>query len=228
MTDDDFNGGTVSISYGTINEDDIPLIMQEPTYFTYQRLTSWVGIIIISLLVLVAYVVYAAYQQKKIRGITSNFLINERNSLLKRCDLLSNKIDVPHSKSIEINIPKVSFDSITHSQLDCLFSFYITTTKGHVARLKGSWFANADSYTILLTLSNNIQLKSLVLHTLIDQIFAHGWQNTFNTFNVLVRDKSDRIIWRDTVILDFKTGDSTSGYISGGYIPLQFDLDKYF
>ena len=73
-----------------------------------------------------------------------------------------------------------------------------------------------------------MQLSSLVIHTLPDQIFSHGWQTTFKTFNILIRDKADRIIWRDTILLDFQTGDSTAGYIGGGYIPLQFDLNKYF
>jgi hypothetical protein len=189
---------------------------------------SWLSIIILSLLILAALVVQAANDQHKIRNITSNLLIDERNSLIKRCDLLANNIDVPNVKSIEINMPKASFSAISQDQLNCLFSFYITTKNGHMVKLHGTWFANMDSYKILLILSDAIQLHSLVLHTLTDQIFAHGWQTTFKSFNILVRDKMDTIIWRDTVILDFQTGDSSVGYIGGGYIPIQFDLGKYF
>lgn len=223
MSDD-----TIKLSYGTIDRSDIPLVMQEPEHFTYTRLSSWLGIIILSLLILAAYVVHAANDQHKIRNITSNLLINERDSLIKRCNLLANNIDIPNAKSIEINIPKASFSAITTDQLNRLFSFYITTKNGHMVKLNGAWFDNINSYKILLILSDGIQLHSLALHTLVDQIFAHDWQTTFKSFNILVRDKTDTIIWRDTIILDFLTGDSSVGYIGGGYISIQFDLDKYY
>jgi hypothetical protein len=218
----------VTISYGTIKKEDIPLIMREPKYITYTRLASWTGVIIISLLILAVYVVYSHNEQKKIRHISSNMLMDERNNLIKRCDLISGKIDVPYAKSIEINMPISALPNISQEQLDCLFGFYITTSNGHFIKLRNTWIATADRFKILLQIPNHTQLQSLVIHTVPDQIFAHGWQHTFKSLNVLVRDKTNVIIWRDTIILDFVTGDSTAGYIGGGYIPLQFDLNKFF
>ena len=218
---------TIKLSYGTIDPSDIPLVIQEPDYFTYSRLGLWIGIIIVGLLILAVYVIHAARQQQKIRNITSNLLIDERNSLIKRCDILSNKVDVPNSKSIEINIPKASFGGITIEQLNNLFDFNITTKKGNIVKLEGGWLETRDSYQIILILSDGVKLQSLILHILIDQIFVHNWQTSFKSMNIYVRDKTDRIIWRDTVMLDFITEDSSVGNIGGGYITLQFDLEKY-
>lgn len=220
-------GGEIELTYGTIQPQDIPLIMREPMYSSYWRLSGWMTVIITALLILAIYVVREAHEQKELRNTTSKLLMNERNALIRRCDLVAGTADVPYAKSIEINISKSNLPNISQGQLDCLFSYWITTADGKMAQLKGSWQDNGASYLLLLILPNQTRLSSLVLHTLIDQIFANGWQTTFKSFNVLVRDKANTIIWRDTVILDFITGDSTAGYIGGGYIPLQFDLNKY-
>jgi hypothetical protein len=219
----------VELQYGNIDINNIPIVMNEPISSSYWRMTSWLSLIIIILFILFLFIMSESNKNKEIRYQTNKMLITEKNTKIKRCDLLNNNAQPPCAKSIELIISKSSFPNITLKDLNCLFSSYnITTIDGKFLQLKGIWNYFGDSYHCLLVLPNYTNLSSLVLHILINQLFAKGWSSTFKSFNILVRDKSDKVIWRDTVIIDFITGDSTAGNIGDGYIPIQFDLNKYY
>jgi hypothetical protein len=218
----------IELTYGNINTKDIPLVMSEPHSDSVGRKNGWLFIIITVLLILVFFIMKEYYNKKMIRTQTHKMLITKKKSLLQRCDLLANKIQPPNAKYIEINIPKESFPNINLQQLNCLFSYQITSYDGKFLQLKGSWIDNGNIYKCILVLPNYMNLSSLVLHTLMQQLYANGWNNTFKSLNLLVKDKGHKIIWKDTIILDINAGDSSVGNIGDGYIPIQFDLEKYY
>ena len=222
------NSNNIELTYGNIDSKDIPLVMSEPYSNSVGRKNSWLSIIIVVLLILSIFIFKEYLNKKDIRYQTHKMLITEKKSLLNRCDLLANKIQPPNAKYIEINIPKESFPNITIQQLNCLFSYQITSYDGKFLQLKGSWIDMGTIYKCILILPNYMNLSSFVLHTLMQQLFAKGWNNTFKSFNLLIKDKGHKIIWKDTIILDINTGDSSVGNIGDGYIPIQFDLEKYY
>jgi hypothetical protein len=216
----------IELVNGTINIEDIPLIKNENKFDTYSRMSIWLIIIIIGLIIIIVISINKINEQKQLKYITTELLMEKRQALIKRGELLQNKIQIPNAKSITINIPKNSFPNITMDKLVCLFTFYVTYNDNQMVKLKGNWTIYNDNIQVLLVLPNYVKLSSLVIHTIPQQIFINNWNETFKSFNIFVRDNSDKILWNDTIIIDFNTGDSTAGYIGEGYIPIQFNLDK--
>lgn len=218
---------SIELTYGRIQPEDIPVILHEPQSSVFSRLTSWAGLIIVVLVILTIHVLRKRDEQRLLTTIKTEQLIDLRESKLRKERMYKNELDVPNAKIIRLYIPTNSFGSVAPDVLNCMFSFSATTTKHDLIELSGVWNISGDRYLIDLELPNNCRLTSLIIYAKPTELFAKGWQHTFKSLYIYLYDGTGRITWNDTILLDFKTGNSTAGYISNGYIPIQFDLDKY-
>jgi len=217
----------VELEYGYVAVEDIPVVLREPRSHYYSRFYSWIGLIIVALLILAIYIIKSSKNHKKQRAITSDLLIKERESKIRQCKIAKNERDVPACKYVDMHIPTSSFGSGETSPLDELIDMQVTTTKGNIIDLHANWSTFGDMYRVRFVLPNYTKITSLLIHIEPTVVFANNWESMFKTAHILVRDKAETIIWKDTIIFDFKTSDSSTGYIGEGYIPLQLDMDKY-
>jgi hypothetical protein len=217
----------IELEFGYVPIEEIPIVLREPRTQYFSRFYSWIGLIIVALLIVAFYIIKSSKNHKKQRAITSDLLIKERESKIRQCKIAKNERDVPACKYIDLHIPTSSFGSNNEVTLDDLIEMQVTTTKGNIIDLRANWSLFGDMYRVRFILPNYTKLTSLLIHVDPTVVFANNWIATFKTAHILVRDKADTIIWKDTIMFDFKTGDSSAGYISEGYIPLQLDMDKY-
>lgn len=218
---------SIDLVYGRINREDIPVIMHEPQSSIFSRLTSWTGLVLVVLILAAFYIVRKRNEQLLLTTIKSEQLIDMRESKIRKDKMYKNELDVPNAKMITLYIPTSSFNSVLPDQINCLFSFSATTTKHDVITLYANWEISGDRYKVDLELPENCKLTSLTIHVKQTTLFAKKWNKTFKSAYIYVYDGTGRITWKDVILFDFDTGDSTAGYISNGYISIQFDLDKY-
>ena len=218
---------SIELTYGPINPQDIPVILKESHIESGSRMIIWVSLVVVVLLILVYYSIQKQKEAAILYTAEMNLLIDKRQSELRKYRMSRSELDVPAAKYIHVHIPLSAFSRAPIGRISCIFSFVATTTKQSTLQLEPEWSIEGDQYHILLSLPNYVGLTSMVIHVNPTALFSHNWNKSFNSAHIYVHDSSDRVIWKDHILVDFDTGDATSGYTYNGYIPIQFDLDKY-
>ncbi len=214
----------ISLVNGDINESDIPLVVREPWVDTYLRATTVLGVFLVGLIIYTYHVINHIKLNKKISGITTQLLSEEADRRLSRCDRLDafrhNLYKIPYVNIVEIGIPVDSFPN----GFRCLNSlkFYIITNDQRIFEIMSGWHIFGDMYVARFKLPNLTKLYGLQIYVSPDLI-----PSSFRVIDIKLRDKNGNTIWKDMVIIDLQSRDTSNGIIQDKYIVIQFDLDKY-
>jgi len=220
----------IELSYGTIAKEDIPIVMVEPLHDKYMRHGSWLSFIVLSMFLVVYLVLNESNKRHKLRNITTQFLMEEFDRRLNLQERLinfkNNLLSVPYTKYIDIYIP-VTKSLGTPEQLDNLFIFYVVGKSGAISQVQSQWSIRSNNYYCRFVMPNYMQLYGLIIYFSANKIFARNLDKTINMMNIYLQNQNDDIIWRDTLTMNFSSGDSSVGLMMGNYILVQFDLSKY-
>lgn len=204
----------IDLAYGKIAKKDIPIVMMEPEYYSYARFGSWFGFIVFGALFLIILVIKESQNKHFQRHISAKYLIEERNKKL----IQNGKL---YTKYIEILIPKKCFNGYIPTSL---FKFYVIS-KSAISEIQSTWteLHNTDMYIIRFVMPNYMQLQSLIIYFSPTILTANGLDKTINLMDIRLKNQNDDIVWKDVVIIDFTSGDTSIGIITGNYIVLQFN-----
>lgn len=222
----------IELLYGTINKNEIPVIMNESPIFMYSRFSMFISLILLCLIITMFYVIKRYNNKKKLNEVTSLLLTKEANQKINNCEIVErlnhDLITIPYVKYIDISLPVDNFPS--NLTIDCfknIFKFYIITKNKDMLEISSKWRKIDNMYFARFILPEFTELYGINIYISPDLSYSKKLTSTFKVIDLKLRNKNDDIIWKDILIMDLLSKDISRGIIQQNYITVQFDLENY-